>query len=170
MLDRRQFTFAGLVALVSGTAAASDGLPIPELGAPGPTPTSGATLVPVYAPKRKGNELQIDLVLRNTGTAPIDFLVRIGSRPGPALTVTLADGTALEEIVELGRRDMMSRIGPLPQFAPLAAGESIPAGTFRFRWLASRPDAPFDVAAEISTSETVLALPAQRLSLARAGT
>ena len=169
MLDRRQFTFAGLVALVSGSAAASDVQSIPEVGATS-GPGAAAAIVPVYAPKRKGDELQIDLVLRNIGRAPVDVLLAIGSRPGPQLTVTLADGSVLEEIVEVGRRDMMSRIGPLPQFAPIAAGESTPAGTFRYRFPSSRPDAGFDVVAEVSTSDTVLTLPVQRLNTARAGT
>jgi hypothetical protein len=165
MLDRRRFTFATLVALVSAPAAAHD--EIPELQQPvGPSPER--SLLPVFQLRRNGSELEIDLVLRNTGTAPVDVLVGVGSRPGASLVVATEDGEPLDEIVEVGRRDVMSRLGPVPRYAPLAAGGSIPLGTYRFRYPASRPDVSVDVTASVLLGTPVV-LPVQRLRTSRAG-
>lgn len=160
MLDRRQFTFAALVTLISSSAAAET---IPEVQPQ--LPSSPATLVPVYRAKRKGNEVQIDVSIRNAGTDAVDLLVAYGSQPAPRLTATLADGAVLEQLVEVGRRDLMSRIGPAPRYAPVAAGESVTVATYRFAYSGS--DSVVDVAIEVSTGQFPFALPTQRLTLAR---
>jgi hypothetical protein len=167
MLDRRQFTFASLVTLISSSAAAA--APIPQQQ-PTPKAAGRPSLVPTYVLKRKGNEVQIHVAIRNVGAEPVDMLVALGSRPGPRVTATLPDGAELEEIVEVGRRDIMSRIGPMPHYSPIAAGASVDIGTYRFVWLASRPDPVLSVVAEVYTGDEPVVLSAQQLSMAVAGT
>jgi hypothetical protein len=161
MLDRRSFTFGALLGLVSQSAAAASGPAIPEIAEP--TGVSGRWLRPHYRVRRKGDELLVDLTLENTGPEAVDVLVEIGSRPGARVDVMLEDGVRLHEIVRVDRRAMISRVGPMPRYAPIAAGRTLAAGTFRFEWTADLTDVPIDLVAKVSLPGNVeVELPSER--------
>ncbi|MEQ1505487.1 MAG: hypothetical protein ABMB14_24860 [Myxococcota bacterium] len=143
-LDRRRFTFGSLLALVAPSAAAA----IPELQAPQPPPQlvpqagpAPVGLRPVVAVERAPGRLYVDLALINEGSAPIDVLIALGARPGAAMNVVVVDGAgqfvALER--DIDRRELVSRMGPMPQWAPIAAHHRAELGRYAFLLAGSAP-------------------------------
>ena len=129
--DRRTFTFASLgLALATAARAQAPNEP-PAAAGPSPTPVAAR-----WALARSGRDVVATLTLANTGAEPIEVLSAIGSRPGPSVVAYLEiDGDDLElpqVTAPPDRRELISRMGPRPQWAPIAAGEqlAIPAYTF----------------------------------------
>lgn len=141
MLDRRNFTFGMLLGL--GTAAAGTA----HAGSPA-YQTAAQTLIPEASPEaampplsvryvvaQQGKTLEVRMFLTNTSSEPVSFVMKRGSRPGPWLVaqrVGAPEGEQLAEIIELDRKELISRIGPRPQYQALAAGSETEVGVYRF--------------------------------------
>lgn len=123
MTSRRTFTFASLaVAAGASTARAGQLQAGPDLGAR-------------WSIERTKRELVVTLAVANRGKDPIDLLVKRGSSPGPYVTAALEveEGPiALSEIHSGDRRELMSRMGPIPQYQTLASGADLVLGPWRF--------------------------------------
>jgi hypothetical protein len=126
-MNRRTFTFAALA--LAGTASAAE----PQ-GAQAVAPA--APVEGRWSVKAVPGELTVTLGLVNPGSEPVDVLAQRGSRPGPNLRATLkASGEEIDLAVildEAGRREMMSRMGPVPEYEAIAAGGSKAFGPYRF--------------------------------------
>jgi hypothetical protein len=61
---------------------------------------------------------------------------------------------------------MVSRFSPLPQFVPLAAGETIALGTYRYAWAADLTDVPLEVTVRVETGLGPVELPTQYVHMA----
>jgi hypothetical protein len=155
MMDRRTFTFATLLGL--GTAGAAHAGGMPQAAAP-------AGLRATWSVARKGSRVLATLTLHNEGAEAIDVAVTRGSQPGPWVTARAADEELPRILTDLERRDMMSRMGPLPQYEPVLAGKSQEIGTYTFQL--SDPDTE-EVTLElmVSAGEDVVDLPTQRVRL-----
>lgn len=147
-VDRRKFTFGSLFAAFAVPAAASDTVgriaeldeapqPTPQAQAQAPSPyadpapAAAAALTPRWTVEREKGGIKATLALRNDSDEAIDLLVAVGRRPGPAVSA-FVDGASLEAIATVDRRDMMSRVGPMPRFALVAARAWQDVGTYRF--------------------------------------
>jgi len=127
MTSRRTFTFASL-ALAAGASTARAGAPQAQLSAPAPLGSR-------WTIERKPKELVVRLDVTNRTAEAIELLVKRGSSPGPDLRASLEveDGAiALSEIFQGDRRELMSRIGPIPQYQTLAAGAELVLGPWHF--------------------------------------
>lgn len=137
-LSRRSFSFASLAALLGGRAAqaaepsAQQQAPIPELAdpvAPPAAPKVTATL------KREGDEVVLTLTVRHEGGGEeLAVMVAQGSRPpgNPVVLLTDAEAGLARVYGEVDRRELMSRMGPLPRWANVVAGGSVEIGPYRF--------------------------------------
>lgn len=125
MINRRIVTFGSLALAAS-----------PAVGvASEPHPTQVAALEPVIALTRIGHTLHVDLAARNRSAEPVDLLVAWGSRPAPDLRVALqVDGEAIElaRVFDVDRREVMTRAGPRPRWAPIAVNETADIGRYAF--------------------------------------
>ena len=122
---RRTFTFASLALAAAGTARAAD------LQAQTAAPPPSAR----WKVDRKANEVAVTLTYVNTLDRPVSVLTKRGSSPGgdvQALLQVDGESIALAEIREKDRREMMSRMGPVPQFVDLGPGAEIAIGPWRF--------------------------------------
>jgi hypothetical protein len=134
-LSRRGFTFASLIAAISPAASAAEPSPstIPELDEP---PAPGARLQVSAAVTRRGETLEVTLQVANRGEA-VDLLVAEGSRPASrpeVFALVDADRVPLAPILgERDRREMLSRIGPLPRFQTLEPEATIALGPHAFQ-------------------------------------
>jgi hypothetical protein len=134
MLDRRRFTFGSLVALVSGTAAAStDASQAPPEVEPEVPAPPGPVLASSWAVERDKGSRQIlaTLTVRNDGPEPVELMVARGRNPGARVTAEV-DGEPLPPVFAVDRRELMSRVGPLPRYQVLAVGEAVEIGPYRF--------------------------------------
>ncbi len=101
----------------------------------------------------KGNELLVKLTLVNTNSEPVDVVVTRGKQPGPWVQASV-DGMSLERI--LTKAEMsgeMSRMGPMPQWAPVAAGKEILAGTYRFALPEGYAGGPIEIKGQVSQQD-----------------
>lgn len=128
-MNRRAFTFASLA--LAGTAAAGE---LDSIGGQAATPVK-ARVAAAWTVSAKGGELVVKLALTNVSSEALDVLVARGSRPGPHLEAALqVDGEdiALARIDEGDRRELMSRMGPMPRWEPVAAGGRVEIGPYKF--------------------------------------
>ena len=113
---RRTFTFASLAVAAGAASTAHAG----ELGA------ETGKLAGRWTVERRTGELVVTLAVVNVSGAPVSILIARGSRPGAHVSAVIAaegEEIALAEIRdELGRRETMSRMAPLPQYRDLVAG------------------------------------------------
>jgi hypothetical protein len=80
----------------------------------------------------KDGELVLKLTLANTGHEAVDVMVARGKMPGTDVQASI-DGVALARVFsDEEMSGQMSRMGPMPRFAPVAANKQLDAGTFRF--------------------------------------
>jgi hypothetical protein len=144
-LSRRSFSFASIAALFGSATSARAATPdaaqqqvqgIPELDAEvAPAPPSArvrATIAHV------GRELQLRLVLKNEGAEGLPVLVARGSSlPGSPTLTAVVSGREVEldrVYPEVDRREMMSRMGPMPKWVQLASGAEVEIGPYRYSW------------------------------------
>lgn len=127
-------TFASLLLVASGPAEAGGGpqtldqaLSGVEVATPAALPVTARWALSV----REG-VLTAKLTLVNAGTAPVDVLVQRGSSPGPNVRATLADVSLERVLSDRQEREMMSRMGPMPTYAAIAAGAEREVGTYTF--------------------------------------
>ncbi|MEZ4241125.1 MAG: hypothetical protein R3F59_34190 [Myxococcota bacterium] len=146
MLDRRSFTFGSLLAL-GGTAAAAEP-PIPELQQAPPAARLRAT----WALAERGERLLATLTLHNDGREPIDVMVARGSLPGPFVQATVDGEPLTMDLSKAKRRDLMSRVGPVPRFEAIAAGGEAKVG-FAFALAAPLDGRPVDLLLMVSYGE-----------------
>ena len=133
MATRRNFTFGSLVLAMAGPTAARAGGPARtapplEIGATG---------------RREGDQLIVELTVTNPTADPIEILAGRGSGPGPwvGASIVIDDQPfELAAVFDGDRRDLISRIGPIPRWAPLAAGATESFGPYRFQWPHGVPD------------------------------
>lgn len=143
-LSRRSFSFASLAALLGVSRAAAAAVPEAQAAAdPGQAPPipevaaaagPSATVTPRLA--RSGKQLALTIVVRNDGPGALLVQTKLGSRPAGdhALFVQVDGGEiALErQLGEVDRREMMSRMGPMPTVVNLASGQSLEVGPVLF--------------------------------------
>ncbi len=139
-LSRRSFSFASLAALFgTSTARAApqaqqQAAGIPELDGPPPSPAPATKVTPSLV--REGGELVVTVAVHNEGAEPTSVLVAFGARPAEAPVVTLVMGGSPIELApvlgEVDRREMMSRMGPVPRWAEVVAGASVTLGPYRY--------------------------------------
>lgn len=84
--------------------------------------------------------LIVKLTLVNTGTEPLDVMVARGTGPGAWMIAQLPAVPGADMIPELEAirskkesRDMESREGPMPTYAPIAPGAEVLVGTYKFK-------------------------------------
>jgi hypothetical protein len=142
---RRTLGFASLL-FAAGSARAEDPSSLdvgrllgassaPRLVHPGEASGFGAE----WSFEVKGNALLVTLAVRNEGSRSADVQVRRGSGPGAFLTARAGDAVDAEILRPIVsdqqmRQEMMSRMGPMPVYEPVAAGQSTVVGTWRFEY------------------------------------
>ena len=118
------------------------------------TPEAPATHVTArWSHEIKGNELLLKLTLVNTNAEPVNVVVTRGKQPGPWVQASV-DGTSLERI--LTKTEMsaeMSRMSPMPAWAPVAPGKELLAGTYRFALPEGYSGGPIQVRGEVSQQD-----------------
>jgi hypothetical protein len=129
-MSARSLTFASLLLAAAPPALAETPA---QVAAPAPgQPADSVPLSPRWSTSVKGTVLVARLTLVNTGDAPVDLLVRRGSSPGPSV-IALVDGTQLVPVLDPSQeREVISRMGPMPVYAPVAGAGEVEVGTFRF--------------------------------------
>jgi hypothetical protein len=169
MLDRRRFSFGALLVAAAAPAVASaSSKAIPEVA-------EGPRLGARYGVSQKGDTVEVTLTLVNQASTPVSVVWRYGSRLGPAVSVHRVgapEGENLAEVVKLDRKEMMSRMGPRPQYLSLAAAGS-PAseaevGTYRF----TAPEGPageIEIQVTVSTEGDIVELPLERVTVGNGG-
>lgn len=101
----------------------------------------------------KGKELHVTLTLVNANTEPVDVVVSRGKQPGPWVQASV-DGTSLERILtKTEMQGEMSRMGPMPAWAPVAPGKEILAGTYRFALPEGYAGGPIRIEGEVSQGD-----------------
>lgn len=128
MIGRRRFTFGALLAVGTASSAARA-----SVGESGPSPD--ALLAAEYRVSQRRGVLEVELALTNVSSGTIELQTLLGSRPGPRLeahVVGTPDGERLPEIVKFDRRELISRMGPAPTYAAVAAGHTVRIGTYQF--------------------------------------
>ncbi|MEQ1565273.1 MAG: hypothetical protein ABMA64_06515 [Myxococcota bacterium] len=161
MVDRRRFTFGGLLLAVAPVAHAD---PAPPQMAPQTPPPPPHRFDAVYALAHQDGQLAVTLAVVNLEPEPVSLLVRMGTRLGPRLRVTV-DGVELDQ--PEAAATAFSRLGPIPSYEVIAAsgapGEELSIGTYRFRCPA-RP-ASVELRLWVATDLGTVELPPRRLSL-----
>ncbi len=140
MATRRSFTFGSLVLALTGPSAARASA---GAGAAAGAETKLPSLKIDLSARRRGGLLIVDLTVENQEHAPVEIVTQLGSRPGAWLTAAISlSGERLElaPVLEGDRREMLSRVGPIPQWAPLAAGKRLRMGPYKFAWPKGVPD------------------------------
>ena len=160
--NRRQFTFGALLLAVAGPARAA-GLEdlkkpgkkaLPQQQAASPDPEVTPDLHIAIEPRIEGEYLHLTVSVQNRGE-PLDVMVAMGSRPGPTLTaIATIDDEALPlgDATEFDRREMMSRLGPRPEFAPLARGGTLQIKPYRLMWPKGVEQVPVAITVQVHTS------------------
>jgi hypothetical protein len=141
MTSRRTFTFASLALAAAGTARAA------SLKGQAATPPSSRWTV-----ESKASEVTATIVYTNTTGRPVSVLTKRGSSPGGDVQAVLevdGEAIALAEIREHDRREMMSRMGPVPQFVEVAPGADIAIGPWRFSLPKGAKDEPVSFVAQL---------------------
>ncbi|MBX2803968.1 MAG: hypothetical protein KTR31_40200 [Myxococcales bacterium] len=170
MATRRSFTFGSLVLALgaAGTARASDTVAkkkpqlkqVPQRQAQAPAPHDGPPDVGIRATaKRSRSVLKVQLEVVNRQPEAVEVMVARGSMPGAWLVATIdIDGEPFElgRIHEGDRREFMSRMGPIPRFAPLASGERHQMGPYKFAWPEGVPDLPVHLTGGLDTESGVV--------------
>ncbi len=128
MATRRQFTFGSLVLALTGSRAAQAGIP-----------TAAPKFDVAFTAKavRKQRVVEVSLVAELHAEAAMEAVVERGSMPGPWLQASLladaGEPVELSLIYEGNKREMfMSRVGPVPRWAPMAVGKPMSFGPYRF--------------------------------------
>lgn len=139
-ISRRSFSFASLAALFGAHAAQAatpvDPTPtIPEVDDP-QAPAADPVVKVVPSLRKEGGALVLTLAVHNGGADPLEVLAAYGSRPAvePEVTVRVAgvEQPLVRILGPVDRREMMSRMGPMPTWASVAPGETIDLGPIRF--------------------------------------
>jgi hypothetical protein len=142
MTSRRTFTFASLALAAAGTARAAD------LQAQSAAPPAAHR----WKIERRSTEISVTLAFVNTAGRPVSILTKQGSRPGGEMQAALevdGESIALAEVREHDRREMMSRMGPIPQFVDVAPGAEIALGPWRFSLPKGSKDEPVSLVAQL---------------------
>ncbi len=149
MATRRSFTLGSLVLALTGaqTARAREPQQLkpqqlkPQRRQPQPIQLQEGSQPPelkiALDARHKGSHLVVELGVENLGPAPVELVVRWGSRPGVTLAAQIevaGEPLELAAVLEGDRREFISRLGPIPEWAPLAAGKSLKMGPYRFSW------------------------------------
>ena len=127
-MNRRTFTFASLAtfaAAAASTAQASD----PDANRP-------TTLEGRWTGKVKEGVFTLILAVHNCGTTDLSVLLARGSQPGADVTASLATEGPPIALAEVARqvdvRELVSRMGPMPRYAVLAAAQDVEIGAYAF--------------------------------------
>jgi hypothetical protein len=171
-LSRRQFSFASIAAMF-GTAAHAAGPSdnravgqaptIPELDAPtnivvpGYESDGGSPVVITPVLVRSGQALELTVTVRNLAAkrGQVSILTHMGSNPVGAPRLVAMVGGVTQELqqapAQVDRRQLMSRMGPVPRYRALAAGEAVELGPYRFD-LPKGATPPGEVSGEVHVS------------------
>jgi hypothetical protein len=165
MLDRRRFSF-GMLLGVGAAGSAFAGSPTQQASAP----ARGPALTGRYGAAQPSHKsLEVKLFLTNTSGDKMSLVHMRGSRPGPWIAAErpgAPEGEQLAPIIEVDRKELMSRVGPRPTFIALAAGAELEVGPYRFE----TPEGQLDsvrLSATVETSDyETIELPPQIVTVA----
>lgn len=105
-------------------------------------------LVARWLVEARGGELHVRLVMENAGEDAVSMVVAHGALAGASL---YADG--LDPILTHAQEEAsMSRMGPMPVWAMVAAGGDHEVGRWRFRWPKDARGRPVSLEARVWTS------------------
>ena len=166
MATRRRFAFGSLVLALTGASAARAGTPdLRQALSPGGAAPADPDPIRVRWGHRavlRGRLLHVDLTVENLGEEPIELVVARGDLPGAHLQAEIridGDGLGLSPYWEGDRRKVFaSRIGPIPQWAPLAAKAKLELGPYRFVWPEGVPVLPVQLRAYLDSERGGLEL------------
>ncbi|MCB9685100.1 MAG: hypothetical protein H6738_07245 [Alphaproteobacteria bacterium] len=170
-LSRRSFTFASLVAAMSPRVAhagkrSHDAIPEVEeaqqqvLAQADPSAAPRAFEVKVQSSVERG-VIEVSLHLTNVSDERIDVMSKVGSRSaGDVRILAEVDGQSvyLQHVLsDVDRREMMSRMGPLPRFEAVKPKASLVMGPYRFTVpQGARPPFTLDVSIVTSADEVTV--------------
>lgn len=144
MATRRSFTFGSLVLALTGPSLARAEEPQRQAAVAPPRAQPEPPRLKIHLDaRRKGQVLLADVRVENLQREPVDLVVRWGSRPGVHLDAAISvagEPLGLAAVLEGDRREFMSRLGPVPEWAPLAGGKSLKMGPYKFGWPEGVPD------------------------------
>lgn len=130
-MTARSFTFASLLLAAASPAFAEPPSDLSKVLAEA-EPAAPLPLSAKWDLKVKNGVLIAELKLVNTSASAVDIVVARGHSLGPSVQASL-DDVALNQLLEPAQeRDMMSRMGPMPSYGPVAAGGERTIGTYRF--------------------------------------
>lgn len=167
MATRRDFTFGSLVLALTGSATARAGGLAPASAKP------AARLRWSHRARLQKGVLTVHASVVNTSTEPLEVVVARGPLPGAHLAAVLTideDRTELAPILKGDRRKVfMSRMGPIPEWAPLAAKDRLELGPYEFAWPQGVPATKVELSGGLDTEHgyqeflaTVLPSPATK--------
>ena len=150
------FSFASLLFSIVAPALAAE--PIAEVvanntQAAAVPDAAQATLTARWETEINGKELLVKLTLLNTGSEATDIVISRGKQPGPWLQAAISGSTLDRNLTKSEMQGEMSRMGPMPTFAPVAAGTEIFAGTYRFALPAGYAGEPISLEASVSSHD-----------------
>lgn len=126
-MNRRTFTFASLATFAAAAA------PVAQAAEPANRPT---TLEGRWTGAIKDGVFTLILAVHNCGTEALSVLIARGSQPGADVTASLSaehDPIVLAAVArELDVRELVSRMGPMPKYEAIAAGQDVVIGTYAF--------------------------------------
>lgn len=134
MATRRSFTFGGLVLALTGASTARAG----GLGKLAPAPSGPPPLKWAHRVTHRGRVLTVHVSITNTADGPLEVVTARGPLPGAHVSASIdleGEATELQPILKGDRREVfMSRMGPIPEWAPLASKEKVEFGPYEFAW------------------------------------
>ena len=146
-------TFASL--LLAATQPAVAGEPMQKQASSSAVADEEKTLPIVgrWTTAEKDGVLVAALTLVNTSPGAVDLLIGRGKSPGTFVLASI-DGVQLSPVYDQSQeREMMSRRGPMPVYAPLAGKGEIVAGVFRFTLPAGYSGQPIDLEATVRAQD-----------------
>jgi len=167
VLGRRAFTFGSLAALILPSVALAD---VPEVEAATPPDSKKEGLDARFSVNKNGDaNLVIGTTLVNQGKKPMDVIVGRGSRPGPYLRAFLDGGepTELADVTPYDRRDMISRMGPMPVWQTLASGGEVVLKPYLFALPAGVGDGTVSLVDQVDTRDGNVEIRADNLGWSR---
>lgn len=129
-MNPRALTFASLLLAYAGPAAAVEAIVEPPPSPEAPVPAGD--LRAAWRIEVRNGELVVHLSVTNTGSDARDVVVAYGRGPGAWLQAVVGDEELEQVLPRAARADLMSRMGPAPSWAPVAAGATLDLGVYRF--------------------------------------
>jgi hypothetical protein len=157
MISRRKFTFAVVLATVSGPALAQ---------APAEPGFTARYLVSLEG----DGALNVRLFLTSTRAESVSIVRLRGSQPGPHLQaqrVGAKDRTELERIPVQDPNELHTRAGPLKGYVSLAPGVELEMAPYRFVVRGAVHSVALSLVVELASRESV-ALPEQIVTVEKA--